>query len=319
MLSLFLYLFFNRQAYEFSGYTMGTTYKVVIYARLINSEKLREMKVAIEDELYKLNLIFSTFEPNSEVSKLNSASVNVKYDLGDELYSVLSLAKETYLETNGYYDPTVDPLVRLWGFGRENKYTYPSTLEIESMLSFVGYDKLIIADNSVVKKENVTIDLASIAKGYAVDRLVAVLTKFEQKDFMVEIGGELYVKGDEFYRDGWDVIIVNPENNNSAMLMLRLKNKGVATSGSYRNFRLHEGGKKYHHIIDVKTGYPVFNDLLSVTIVADNVAKADALATGIFVMGTEAGLQLINSLKDVEGVLIEKREKGLKVIKSSGL
>ncbi len=317
--ALLLFLLFNRHAYIFSGYAIGTTYKVVVYDRLIYPKTVREMKIAIEDELYRMNSLFSNFEEGSELSKLNAVSPNVYFKGSDELVNVLVLAKDVYRLTDGLYDPTVDPLVRLWGFGRDMKYIYPSKSEIESAVAGVGYDKVIITGNIIYKKDKVTIDLASIAKGYAVDEVVKVLEKFNQKNYMVEIGGELYVKGDEFYKTGWDVVIVNPDKVKKGIMTIRLKNKGVATSGSYRNFRVHEDGKKYQHIIDPKTGYPVFNNLVSATIIANTVVQADALATGVMVMGTEKGIQLINSMQDVEAILIENTEKGLKIIKSAGL
>ncbi len=319
VISLILYVIFNRHAYSFSGYAIGTTYKVVVYDRYISPEKLYFMKMAVEDEIARMNMIFSTFEPDSEVSKLNSASPNVEYYVADEFFRVLVLAGEVYRNTNGHYDPTVDPLVRLWGFGRDDRYNYPSKFEVDSLIKYVGYDKLIITNNIVVKKKDVTIDLASVAKGYVVDKVVEVIKRLDKKDFMVEIGGELYVHGDEFYREGWDVVVAYPEIEKEGIMTLRLNNKGVATSGSYRNFRFAEDGKKYHHIIDAKTGYPVISDLVSVTVVAENVARADALATGLFVMGADEGLKIVNALDDVEAVFIEKTEEGLNIKKSNGI
>lgn len=317
--SVFLYLVFNRHAYNFSGYAIGTTYHVVAYNKYISAIDLQEMKVAIDDELSRINIIFSTFEEASELSKLNAISENEYFTGSDELINVMVLAKGVYQLTEGYYDPTVDPLVRLWGFGRDSNPEFPSKNQIEASAALVGYDNVIITGNRIIKKNSVTIDLASIAKGYAVDAVARVLEKYNQRDFMVEVGGELYVKGNEFYKKGWNVIIVDPENVQKGIITLRLKNKGVATSGNYRNFRAHDDGKRYHHIIDPKTGYPVFNDLVSVTIIADTTVMADALATGVFVMGAEKGLKLINSLKNVEAVLIEKNKSGLKVIKSDGI
>lgn len=317
--SIFIYLFFNRHAYNFSGYAIGTTYHIVVYNKYISAKELQEIKIAIDDELSSMNIIFSTFEEDSELSKLNAISGNVYFIGSDSLINVMSLAKDVYHLTEGYYDPTVDPLVRLWGFGRDSNPAFPSKDEIEASVALVGYDNVFITGNRIIKKKNVTIDLASIAKGYAVDAIVRVLEKYKQKNYMVEIGGELFVQGNEFYKKGWDVIIVDPDNVQKGIMTLRLKNKGVATSGNYRNFRPHVDGRKYHHIIDPKTGYPVFNDLVSVTIVADTTVMADGLATGIFVMGAEKGLKLINSLEDVEAVLIEKTVDGLKVTKSDGI
>jgi thiamine biosynthesis lipoprotein len=317
--SILLYLFFNRHAYNFSGYAIGTTYHIVVYNKYISSLELQEIKIAIEDELSIMNMIFSTFEDDSELSKLNAISENVYFKGSDALIKVMSLAKGLYQLTEGYYDPTVDPIVRLWGFGRDSNPAFPSKEEIEASVALVGYDSVLITGNRIIKNKNLTIDLASIAKGYAVDAVVRVLEKYNQKNYMVEVGGELYVKGNEFYKKGWDVVIVDPENVQKGLITLRLKNKGVATSGNYRNFRLYEDGKRYHHIIDPKTGYPVFNDLVSVTIIADTTVIADGLATGVFVMGAEKGLKLINSLKNVEAVLIQKTQVGLKVSKSDGI
>lgn len=316
--SLLLYLLFHKQAYVFNGFSMGTTYKVVIYDQFIHSSKLRKIKVAVEEELYRLNQLFSTFEESSELSKLNIAKVGDEFHPSDELLNVLILAKKVNRLSKGAFDPTVDPLVKLWGFGNDTTYSFPTKLEVDKVLAKVGYEKIIITNDSILKNEDVSIDLASIAKGYAVDAIVKIIKGFKQYDFFVEIGGEIYVNGDEFYKMGWDVHVTNPDKNDESIAILQLKNKGIATSGSYRNYRIHDG-KKYQHIIDPRNGYPVFNELVSVTIIADSVVFADALATGVLVMGTEQGLTLVNSLDGVEAVLVEKKEDELKVIKSDGI
>lgn len=318
VLSLFLYLLFNKQAYVFSGYSMGTTYKVVMYDQFIHPNKFKKIKVAVEDELLRLNKIFSTFDENSEVSRFNHFLVDEYFIPSDDLLKVMIIAKEVSALTNGAYDFTVDPLVRLWGFGKDVRYAFPLKKEVDDILLNIGYENIIITNNSFIKKKDVTVDLASIAKGYAVDVVTEIIKSFQQYNFLVEIGGELYVSGDESYKMGWDVYVVDPRDVDKSIVTLKLKNKGIATSGGYRNYRIHNG-EKYQHIINPHNGHPVFNSLASVTIIADKTVFADALATGILVMGAEQGLELINSISGVEAVLVENIDQGIKVIKSEGI
>jgi len=317
--AIILFLNYQRKVYHFSGYTMGTTYKVVIYDRFIDPEELRELKQQVSESLESLNKTFSTFNHDSELSKLNKSGANEIVSVSKKMSEVLSISAKVHKLTNGYFDPTIDPLVRLWGFGRDFRNTYPSKQEIDNELINIGYESIIISGNIISKKKLVTVDFASIAKGYAVDIISEILMNSEKKDYLVEIGGELFVNGDEYFRNGWDVQIANPAiPSNASLMTIRIKNKGVATSGSYLNFR-EFGGKKYQHIIDPHNGYPVENSLLSVTVIADSTVFADALATGLIGMGLEKGLNLVNSLKEIEAIFIEKAKDGVEVTKSEGL
>jgi FAD:protein FMN transferase len=318
LIVFFIVFIFYKNPYTFSGYTMGTYYKVVIYSKYISPTKLTELENEIKNELVSLNNIFSNYVEDSELNNWNKHVLKKYVSLSDELVSVLEISKEIYELTNGYFDPTVLPLVNVWGFGNSKMNYYPSKEDISRILDNIGFDNIVIYGHSVMKKKNVKLGLASVAKGYAVDSISDIIRNYNEKNFLVDIGGDLFINGNESFKDGWEVYITDPAIPEKNILSLRIKNKGVATSGTYRNYKVY-AEKQYQHIINPKTGYPSSNDLVSVTVIAENTAKADALATGLMVLGLEEGLRLVNSTKGIEAVFIKHSNNNLIVFKSNGI
>jgi len=307
-----------RKEFEFEGQTMGTTFHIKVVAWKFKN--LDELHTRIVERLAFINKSMSTYAPDSEISRFNKLQdTEEKFYVSKDFLNVTRIAKQIYDLTEGAWDGTVMPLVELWGFSsgsgiREMRTDIPDPASIKSDLLKIGFEKIDISEQGYLQKRNasVSIDYASIAKGYAVDEVSSVIRNNGIHDFLVEIGGEVYASGCR--RDGkkWRVGVNTPEKDaptDAIYKVLAIKNKALATSGDYRNF-FEVKGKTYSHIIDPRTGYPVTNGVVSVSILADTCVFADGLATGILVMGRVKGLELIDRMDGVECLIISKDTKG---------
>lgn len=231
----------------------------------------------------------SIFEQGSQLSKINRNECD---SLDNHIAANLALAKRYYELSNGYYDVTVKPLTSAWGFAAKGeKCNNPN---IDSLLEFVGFDKIAINDHRITKSDSrIQVDLNSIAKGYVVDLVAEALSKRGVESYMINIGGEIRCKGMNPEGNEWHIGIETPyEGNfeqNSLEKIIPVSNCAVATSGNYRRFYTSEEGLKVCHTINPKTGYSVLSNLLSVTIIAPTCAEADAAATMFMAMGSEGG------------------------------
>lgn len=232
----------------------------------------------------------SIFDPHSLLSQINRNET----DVTDEhiIYNI-NLARKFSELSSGAYDITIKPLTDAWGFGRERSHA--SDVDIDSILTFVGYDKLSVEEGKIVKSDpRVQIDLNSIAKGYVVDMVAERLEALAIKDYMVNIGGEVRCRGCNPRNQMWSIGIETPYDGNMAMdsfeKIILLDNAAVATSGNYRRFYIAEDGQKVTHTIDPRTGYSVVSSLLSATVVAEECAVADAAATMFMALGSDEAL-----------------------------
>ena len=231
----------------------------------------------------------SIFEQGSQLSKINRNECD---SLDSHIMANLALAKRYYELSNGYYDVTVKPLTSAWGFAAKGeKCNNPN---IDSLLEFVGFDKIAINDHRITKSDSrIQVDLNSIAKGYTVDLVAEELEQRGISDYLVNIGGEIRCKGENREGEDWKIAIETPYDGNMAMdsyvKVLPLSNCALATSGNYRRFYYTEDGQKVAHTIDPHTGRSVISELLSVTVVAPTCAEADAAATMFMAMGSEGG------------------------------
>jgi len=298
----------------FSGQTMGTTYHITTVAGYFNNQK--DLKVKIDKRLEDINKSMSTYLKDSEISRFNSLqNTGEKFYVSGDFWQVMTVAQKIYQLTGGAWDGTVKPLVNLWGFGStKNTYRIPEKSEIQAHLADIGFNQIEIkAGRCLIKrKEAVSLDLASIAKGYAVDQIADLVRKNGINDFLVEIGGEVYAAG--LRKDGtpWRVGINQPKKNAPAdqvYKVVNLQDKAFATSGDYRIF-FEIDGRRFSHIIDPRTGYPVTSGVVSASIVAGNCTLADGLATALVVLGPEKGLELVNSLTDVECLIVRQNKDG---------
>lgn len=298
----------------FSGNTMATAYNIKVVTGYF--KKTAYIKDLVEKRLNEIDNSMSTYIKNSEISGFNALkNTHTKYDVSDDFLYVLMTAKYLHKITYGAWDGTIKPLVKLWGFeDRIIMKNVPEKEEIEQKLSTIGFDNIIISEKGYIRKKEsrISLDLASIAKGYAVDQLAVLLKSLKIDDFIVEIGGEVYASG--LRKDGkkWKVGINRPDRNasfNDVYKVVTLGNKALATSGDYRNF-FEIDGKRYSHVLDPETGYPVSNGVVSVTVISDMCAFADGLATAIMVLGHEKGIELANHINDVECMIIVQGKNG---------
>lgn len=278
-----------------SGVTMGTTYHVTISTPISLSDST-EIQKDIDGLLLKVNDSFSTYIESSEVSKFNQYSGEEGQIKSDNFIEVLLEALRISVVTQGAYDITVGPLVNLWGFGPDFKAdNIPNDMDIEVALASVGYQAVIVNQKSNnVKKSNqaIYIDFSSLAKGFGVDKVAELLESKGYKNFMVEIGGEMLVRGVNPQGNNWRIAVEKPDSSKRAIhRVINITNTAIATSGDYRNY-FEKDGVKFSHTINPRTGRPVQHDLASVTVLAKNSMTADAWATAFMVLGDKRGYDL---------------------------
>ena len=300
----------DQKELVFRGETMGTRYKIRF---LIPEEKqkVRHYKKDIEAILSGVNQEMSTYLPDSELSRFNRAEPEILVSLGPEICQVLALGLEIGRLTGGAYDITVGPLVDLWGFGPRERRRVPSREAVEATRQKVNHTGLILdrKAGTARKSMEMDVDLSSIAKGYAVDRVAGYLAKTGFSNYMVEIGGEIKTGGNNLRGDPWKIGIRTPAvNARSLQRVFRLSGEALATSGDYENYFI-ANGKRYSHIIDPRTGYPVDHQLASVSVFHPSCAYADALATGLLVMGRKEGYALATE-RGIPALFIEAGNGG---------
>ncbi len=303
-----------RQQYEFSGRTMGTYYTVKFISKKNEPQKFWQTR--IDTLLRQINRRLSMYDPKSELSVFNNTAPGQPHHLSTDFHAVLTQADTLYTISGGAWDGTIKPLVDLWGFGVSGRdRPVPGKAQIDRARSFVGFHRIRLQKGlSVVKEAPVTLDLGSIAKGYGVDALLAIILDSGIDDALVEIGGELSAAGKNRKREPWTVGINRPDKsfaNRNLIKIVQLNRQAIATSGDYRNF-FEQDGKTYSHIIDPRTGYPTVNHIVSASVVANNCTFADGLATALMVMDTEEGIALVNQTPDTECLII--REQGDQLI-----
>ncbi len=275
-----------------SGATMGTTWNVSI-APPVDPARGPALLQLLESELMRINQLMSTWDADSELSQFNRAAVGTPFPLAPETLEVLRLAEQVSQASGGAFDVTVGPLVNLWGFGPDMRpEQVPSQRELRTAFDRVGYQKLVLGEQGATRQAPVYVDLSAIAKGYAVDRLAALLSSQGYRNFLVEVGGELRAAGRKPDGSAWRIGIEAPDiAGRSAQRVVRLRDIGVATSGDYRNY-FEADGRRYSHTIDPQTGSPITHRLASVTVLDPSAARADAWATALMVLGPEAGQQV---------------------------
>lgn len=284
----------HKEYFYNEGVAFGTTYHITYKGS-------KDLQKALEAEMEKFNGSLSTYDPNSTISRFNRSGSD-PFDLSKDPW-MLKMVKESrhFSElSNGAFDITVSPLVDLWGFGPKAK-SDPTVKLIDSIRSFVSYKLIKLDGDQLIKFDpRVQLDCGAIAGGYASDIIAEYLEKQGIDDYMVEIGGEVVLHGENPKGGQWRIGINKPVDdstsaNNDIERLLVLTDKALSTSGNYRSFYVKDG-KKYAHTIDPHTGYPVQHSLLSATIVANDCFTADALATACMVMGVDEGMKLIESL-----------------------
>ena len=284
------------------GRTMGTTYSVKYTTGIKSNDDIKENKKKIDEILRNVNMQMSTYIAESEISQFNRMTSTEWMSISEDFAFVVQSSFKYYNISGGLYDITVMPLVNLWGFGPDKFIDIPTTTNIDSVLAFVGQDLIEIEGNKIRKKDpRVQIDLSSIAKGFAVDKIIESLN-FD--NIFVEIGGEVRSRSDEKI---WKVGINTPSIDNISNeieYIAPIQNGSIATSGNYRNFYFDKDNRFYHHEINPLTGYPIMSKLASISIFTQtSCMEADGLATALYMMA----MNDINSFfkdTDIEGLMI---------------
>ena len=262
------------------GNAQGTTFKITFRDTI-------EKDITVQiDSLFKvIDQSMSLWDSLSLISKINN---NAIYDSLDfHFLKVFEASRLINQKSEGYFDASVGPLVKAWGFSIKKGLPIPTSLQIDSLNSIVGSDKFQLVEQKIRKEDpRNQIDFNAIAQGYTVDVISVFLEDLGCKDYLVEIGGELRAKGKNKEGKVWRVGIEKPQNERALEVVVNLENKSLATSGSYRKF-FEKDGKKYSHAIDPKTGYPVTHSVLSMSVLANDCMTADAYATAFLVMGLE--------------------------------
>lgn len=298
----------KKEAFRHMEGTIYGTYYQIAY------ESPKILDQGIEKQMQSVNASLSMFNPESVISRLNrNESCRV-----DSLFSrMFGMALKVNRETDGAFDITVAPLVNAWGFGYK-KGIMPTPGRIDTLLQQVGMEKLELQGDSLVKSvSQIELDASSIAKGLGVDLAAEYLESQGVKNYMVDIGGEIRVKGMSGKKRAWRIGIDKPVDdpalvNRELQFIIGLEEGALATSGNYRNFYVKDG-KKYAHTISPYTGYPVQQDVVSATVYAPTCMEADAYATAFMVLGLEASQGVIEHIPELEACLIYNQDGELKV------
>lgn len=289
-------------------YDEGTVFGTIYHFTYQSDENLKE---EIEAELKKFDHSLSPFNDNSIISHINK---NEELVTDSFFQACFKRSMEISKETNGAFDITIAPIANAWGFGFK-KGAFPDSVMIDSLRQFTGYDKVSIVDGKVVKQDpRIMLSCSAVAKGYSVDVVAQLLERKGIKNYMVDIGGEVVVKGENPKRSEWRIGINKPVDdslsvNQEIQTVLKVTDLGMATSGNYRNF-YYKDGKKYAHTIDPRTGYPIQHNVLSTTVIAKDCMSADAYATAFMVMGLKEAEKFANAHPEIDVYFIYTDEEG---------
>ncbi|MBR6177655.1 MAG: FAD:protein FMN transferase [Bacteroidales bacterium] len=290
------------------GFAQGTTWHITY--KSFNGE---DLKPQIDSILAAFDLSMSAYNKESQLTKINNNDTSI---IVDRFFKeIFDNSLHLYNISGKAFDPTVSPLVSLWGFGKHKDMRRPSQNEIDSVLDFVGLDKVTIQNGRVIKSDpRITLIFNANAQGYSVDEVARWFDSLGYTDYLVEIGGEVFAKGVNASVQPWRVGIDRPidgstEEDRVIQAVVSLSGKSLCTSGNYRNFFV-ENGVKYTHELDPVTGYPKRDSLLSVAVIAPDAVNADGLATTVMVLGLDKGFRLLDSLPDTEGYFIYATQDG---------
>ena len=301
-----------KQEVLLQGKTMGTTYNIkMVIGDENNHVDIKDMHQGIDKLLIQLNQEMSTYISDSELSRFNQSTSLTPIDISAGLQRVIAEAIRLGRLSEGKLDITVGPLVNLWGFGPEYRpETIPSEQLLHDTRQRVGLDKLVLKNGLLSKlTEKLYVDLSTIAKGYGVDIVAEYIEQQGIENYLVEIGGEMRLKGFKHTGELWVVAIEKPITTERAVQQAIVpKNNAVATSGDYRNY-YEVDGQRFSHIIDPATGKPINHRLVSVTVIHPSSMTADGLSTAMMVMGEEKALNFADE-NDIAAYFIVKTDNG---------
>ena len=302
---------------KISGTKMGTTYHVTVVA---DQPAPADLAARIDALLDTVDQSMSTYKAASELSRFNDQAVGTSQSISPDFAQVLAVSNRVWQDSDGAFDPTVGPLVDLWGFGPvATADVVPEQAQIDAAKANVGYQYLTLlnsgSDNKLSKTKPVRLDLSAVAKGYAVDLVADLLEMLALPDYLVEVGGEMRLGGSNTQGKPWRIAVEQPSVIPQVQRIIELGDVAMATSGDYRNY-FKVDGVRYSHTIDPRTGRPITHSLASVTVLAPTCAEADAWATALSVLGAEQGLAVAEQL-NLPVYMLVNVESGFKAVSSS--
>lgn len=274
--------------------SMGSTVEVQV--RGVNEVIANKAIEASFAEVRRLDTLFSTYMTGNPMWKLNNTEAD-EIIVDPEMFFMLKKCDELWRSTNGAFDPAIGKLIDVVGFEKNSPHL-PSQKEIQEVLSKVGWKHLQLKEPDIlVKPSHIKISFNACVPGYAADRIANLLSNYGIKEYLINVGGEIFMRGN------WSVGIQHPRKQNELLGVVNASGKGISTSGDYEQY-FKKNGKRITHIFNPVTGMPA-DECESVTIIANDALTADALSTGIFVLGPKKGIELIEKLNDVEGIIID--------------
>lgn len=298
----------EKEIVHLEGFALGTTFSIkYIDKDLINYDK------SIDSIIRAINKSLSTYLITSDISKINQGDSTIIVD--DLFKEVFIKSKKIHQETHGIFDPTIGVLVNAWGFGPEKPIENLDSIKVKELLKFVGFEKVILNQESMIIKKfpEIYLDFNAIAKGYTVDVIGKFLESKNIADYMVEIGGEIRARGKNQHHEIWKIAIENPneDGSRSYAASIVLNNESIATSGNYRKFKIDESGQKFAHTLDAKTGFSSKTDLLSASVISTlDCADVDAYATAFMAMGYQKTIEFLKNRNDIKVFLIYAKPDG---------
>lgn len=285
---------------------MGTVVTVTLYDS--NDESILDK---VFNKVKDLESTLSINENGTLVDKINESAgiepVKVDYDT----YTVIKKGLEYAKLSNGLFDISVGPIVKLWNIGLPEAKV-PTQEEIDSKLPLIGYSDVELNDEEstvFLKRQGMMIDLGGVAKGYTADVISDILTEEGVKSAIIDLGGNIFAHGKKVNGDDWRIGIQNPYSDRGDIVgTITVKNKSIVTSGIYERY-IEKDGIKYHHILSPKTGYPYENEIAGITIISDKSSDGDALSTSVFAMGVEEGMKFVNTQEGIDAIFVTKDNK----------
>jgi thiamine biosynthesis lipoprotein len=296
---------------EWQGRTMGGPYTVKISGAPLIPHRLAALKSEVEQRLQEINRQMSHYQSDSELSRFNRAPMGRPFKVSSEFAQVVRFSLDLSRRSQGAFDPTLAPVINLWGFGEKTEQrTVPSEADLKTALRKTGWQHLRVTTKNELLNDlpELSVNLSAVAKGFGVDEMVRLLTHHGFINLYASIAGEVRVQGHNARGIAWQIGIAAPmdhwRENNPMVAIVGLSNQSISTSGDYQKFFVDPQGRRWCHIFDPRTGRPVQNNVGSVSVIASDSITADALGTTLFVLGPEAGLKLIETFTNASALFI---------------
>lgn len=287
-------------------YVLGTIVQFKVYGE--NAEKAVDEAV---DRLSEIDDKMSVFKEYSEISDINMRAGVRPQKVSKDTYFLLKKSVEYSKALGGAFDPTIRPIVDLWSIGTD-KECIPEKEDIEESLRLVNYKDIIFNDEEgsvMLRHKNQRADMGGIAKGYAADEVRNIFIRNDIENAIIDLGGNIFVLGSKPDGELWNVGIQNPfETRGEYIGIVSAKDKSIVTSGNYEKYFMKDG-KKFHHIIDPRTGYPSESEIISATVISDNSIDGDGLSTGLYILGTDKAMKFVEAMKGIEAIFITENKK----------